>query len=459
MNILQRMALLGVISAAVAALVLTSTRTRTSEAAISGIVTDTGKLSLSVDGLGTNNSSGTIQVDKPAGGTVRSAHLACAGTGGFGPIPDDAISLDGTPIAWDLHVLNAYPFNSHYADVTSVVSSTLNAAPAGLSDVTVSETSPFAVDGCILAVIFNDPAQTVDRTVVLLFGGQTLSGDTFTITLGDPIDTSDSNLTLDMGLGISYSYQGIDGHACGGGQYSVVDVNGSPLSDCSGNYDDGAPADGALLTVGGVGDSNANPADPANVTEDDELYDLIPFVQDGDTVITVDTVNPSGDDNIFFAHVLTLGSARVTTEICDDEIDNDGDDLVDLNDPDCQDLPESTPTQPAEEDEEEPTATPCIPPLVGYRCDGSSGGGGGGSAATPTVPASQPTPVVSVAPATVVPPAPAQPSGAVISAPDTGHGSGSAGSGSPVALIALGLAGLVLAGAGALRMKAQGTRS
>ena len=111
--------------------------------------------------------------------------------------------------------------------------------------------------------------------------------------------------------------------------------------------------------------------------------------------------------------------------------------------------------------EEEPTATPCIPPLVGYRCDGSSGGGGGGGAvATPTSAPVQPTPVVSVAPATVVPPAPAatQPSGALISAPDTGDGAGSGGGGAPMAFILLGLAGIVVAGAG-LRMKAARTRS
>ncbi len=117
-----------------------------------------------------------------------------------------------------------------------------------------------------------------------------------------------------------------------------------------------------------------------------------------------------------------------------------------------------------DEDEEEPTATPCIPPLVGYRCDGSSGGGGGGGgAASPTVPApaTTPTAVVSVAPATVVPPVPAatRPSGVVISAPDTGDGAGGGSSGGgAMAFMTLGLAGLALAGAGVVRFRASRTR-
>jgi hypothetical protein len=42
------------------------------------IVTETGKISLSLDGLGTNAASGTIDVEKPAGATVKkSLHGSC----------------------------------------------------------------------------------------------------------------------------------------------------------------------------------------------------------------------------------------------------------------------------------------------------------------------------------------------------------------------------------------------
>ena len=63
---------------------------------------------------------------------------------------------------------------------------------------------------------------------------------------------------------------------------------------------------GALITAGGVGDTNANPPNPnqianSNPRYDDELYNLSPFVNTGDTNINVATRNPSNDDNVFFA--------------------------------------------------------------------------------------------------------------------------------------------------------------
>jgi hypothetical protein len=71
------------------------------------------------------------------------------------------------------------------------------------------------------------------------------------------------------------------------------------------------------LTMGGIGDSDANPPDPtatditcgppAAPLCDDELYDLLPFVATGDTGIDVATLNPSNDDNIFFG-AFTLNS-------------------------------------------------------------------------------------------------------------------------------------------------------
>src|SRR5271157_5956561 len=48
---------------------------------ISLVVSMTGNLSLSVDGLGTLATSGTIRVQKPAGATVAAAYMAAASTG------------------------------------------------------------------------------------------------------------------------------------------------------------------------------------------------------------------------------------------------------------------------------------------------------------------------------------------------------------------------------------------
>jgi hypothetical protein len=109
--------------------------------------------------------------------------------------------------------------------------------------------------------------------------------------------------------------------------------------------------------------------------------------------------------------------------------------------------------QPEEEDEPDATATPCIPPLVTYRCDGTSGGGGGSNPAPTSTPAAaEPTPVVSVAPATVVPSQPAvAPVG--IAAPDTGDGTATAGaSGLPIAYMVLLALASISAGIGIIRI-------
>lgn len=273
---------------------------------IDPVVTETGLISLSVDGNGTNDVSGTIQVNKPDGATVRSAYFAAASTGFYNySIPNGGVQIDGTGVNWDMTEASSISSYNHWADVTDIVKAKIDAAAAGLVDFTITESSTYYVDGEILAVIFDDPNQTITNTVVLLFGAQDINGDTFAIGLADPIDKSDPNLVLDLSLGISYGYQP-------SGQRSEIDVNGTRMTSSAGGQDDGEASNGALLTVGGIGDTNDNPADPyatdsGGPRTDDELYNLLPFVNDGDTNINVFTINPSDDDNIFFA-ALFLGS-------------------------------------------------------------------------------------------------------------------------------------------------------
>ena len=73
--------------------------------------------------------------------------------------------------------------------------------------------------------------------------------------------------------------------------------------------------------MGGIGDSTANPTDPTAPPAascsprcDDELYDLLPFVNNGDTKISVNTVNPSGDDNIFLSSMFFRGTTALVGE-------------------------------------------------------------------------------------------------------------------------------------------------
>jgi pimeloyl-ACP methyl ester carboxylesterase len=281
-------------------------------------IVETGRVSVSIDALGTLNTTGEIQVMKPAGATVRKAFLASATTGfayyNQGPLADGDVYLEYFPVYWNTITESSIYSYNHLADVTVIIKAVVDPAPAGRVDLNVFESDSYRIDGETLVVIFDDPSQSEDNTVALLFGAQNWSGDTFEITFDRPIDTDDPNLVLDMSLAISYGAQG-----CANGQYSQIDVNGSRLTTSAGGEDDGTCANGALVTAGGVDDSNANPPDPYSGDTDDpryddELYNLKPFVEDGDTGITVNTYNPSADDNIFMAVFSLSGSASIGIE-------------------------------------------------------------------------------------------------------------------------------------------------
>jgi len=280
------------------------------------VITETGQITLSSDGLGITGSLGLLLVDKPsAGATVRAAYLASASRGFSGyTISDGEITLAGQGVAWDTVIANGIFSYNHWADVTDIVAPILDPAGAGFSVLELVEPFSFAVDGSALYVIFDDPATTITRTAIIAFGAQATTGDQFNIGFGQPVDV-DANTAIEMGLAISYGAQGQ-----GDCQVSHIDVNGIRLTSDAGHTDDGEFADGALVTVGGIGDSRANPADPNGIAcdtgiigDDDELYDIAGFVNDGDTGVTVNTFNPSNNDNIFVAHLL-LDFAAVVGE-------------------------------------------------------------------------------------------------------------------------------------------------
>jgi PKD repeat protein len=276
-------------------------------ASLTPVVTEHGKISISVDGLGTAN-TGTIQAEKPVNATVRSAYLTAASGWGNNVISDGAITIDGTGVNWDT-ALYANCYNT-WADITPIVKNKIDSAPAGRIDFTVTNSG--SIDGQALIVIFNDPSQEHDNTIILLFGGQDPVGDSFKIALSEPINKTTPDLLIDMGLGISFSYQP-------GSQVSIIDVNSQRLTSSAGGQDDAISGSGRLITVGGLDDSNDNPvnpslSNPSDMRYDDELYNLLPFVSDGDTNITVFTQNPSNDDNIFFAYFFMKSTTAIVGE-------------------------------------------------------------------------------------------------------------------------------------------------
>lgn len=288
------------------------------------IISETGFISLSADGWGSLDPNGLIQVEKPSSGaTVRSAFLGGVSTGYYGvPIADNCISLAGNGVSWDATASHPYPFLNYWADVTAIVAPVLNPAAAGVHDLVIDECNSIYIDGVALYVIFDDPEATIVRTAVLAFGSQNPAGDTFNLGFGQPIDVEPGDV-IELGLAISYGYQQ------GSCQQSTISVNGTLISSSAGGNDDGDYADGALITVGGIGDSRDLPADPFFTCDnsdytfyDDELYDVVSFVNDGDVALSITTNNPSNNDNIFAAHLLldyaaVIGEGAVLTPAFD----------------------------------------------------------------------------------------------------------------------------------------------
>jgi hypothetical protein len=297
----------GLVRAAACSIVALAVCASGAYASLDVFYSDVGNIRLSVDAIGSNGVSGTIQVAKPAGATVKRAFMFAASTGftSFTP-PDDEVSIDGTAVTWDpVHTMsNGISSTNVAADVTGIVKDKLDISDAGRVDFAIAEKDTGYMDGEILAVEFSDAAAP-QSTVALMYGAQSTTGDHFALGLASPLKPSN---TLTMGLGISFGYQPI-------GQFSQVDVNGTRISTSAGGQDDGVGVNGALITAGGLDDLPDNPADPLATDEtcgnaprcDDELYDLKPFVASDAASIGIDTLNPSRDDNIFFAAFTLAG--------------------------------------------------------------------------------------------------------------------------------------------------------
>jgi hypothetical protein len=283
----------------------------------------TGNVGLSVDGIGGNdNNVGSVDAKIPVGATILKAYLYSAGVPVTYPnspttlndYNTTGITLNGSAITnFDTLVgaTSTRPditgWKTARADVTSLVQNwTAGAATDTFSWAVTEGTRNSAIDGEVLAIVYSHASRPTG-SVVLLNGGQNTGGETTTVNFGSPISNPNAvGFAAEFGLGISFS--------CCGDQISNVDVNGQALTRFAGNHDDGLQlADGSLITVGGLGDDPAN--NVANYDDDDELYDLRPYLQDGDTSFSIFTRNPTDDDNIFFA------SLYITAEVSD--VNND----------------------------------------------------------------------------------------------------------------------------------------
>lgn len=281
-----------------------------------------GKIAVTTDGLGTDD-QGLLQADIPAGSRVELAYLHVA-TRSFSisnpPAPGvqpNQIGFAGqsVPLSWLTNVQDStlINFETGRADVTTLVRNIVGSG-GGIFDFAVDETVTGVaseIEGTSLTVIYSNP-NLPERTILVLDGG--LSGprpQLNSLLFSKPIDLSDPSFVATMALGIQFSFPSPAPFE----QYSSVTVNGQPLTTSAGGYDDSiatAPNNGNLITVGGVGDSLTNPANPSSTTAaDDELYDLAPLLSPGDMSLDFVTSNPSDDDSVFLLVLELSGDVAI----------------------------------------------------------------------------------------------------------------------------------------------------
>ena len=285
-----------------------SSTLRTTVVGLQQIYSSTGHYTLSTDGIGSNNTSMNIRVNKPNTQAIVQKAILLSTVTPYNTISDGCVTIAGQQVNWDGSASVSF-FTSYWADVTSVVADEINAFPAGISTLPLTECNTGIIDGEALLVVFSDPLAT-EKTIIIMGGAMNPSGDNFSVTLAQAIDPSQEGALLDMGLGIGFSFQ-----LFGGNQTSEVTVNGQRITSSAGGEDDGQSGNGALITVGGIGDDHDNPVDPfaapTNIRSDDELYNILPFITNTTTSLVITTINPSLDDNIFLAYFVTSGAAVV----------------------------------------------------------------------------------------------------------------------------------------------------
>jgi LPXTG-motif cell wall-anchored protein len=269
-------------------------------AGMQNMVIETGNVSYSADGCGDSTTKRcNVEVLKPAGATVRKAYFVIASGFNFFQTPT-TVKLSDQAIAFTHKAQETrnpnngsgtFNFANHLADVTSIVKPIVDTGATGshLFAVDYSSPSGMSLSGAALTVIFDDPAAP-QGSVIYNFGTTSSVGESFTVSF--PPVTKSNLTTASLSIGVGWS-TGFDP------QVSTISLSPNGRANTIASRSAGGFDDGTNISVGGVGDNIANPANPTVSAADDELYSLQTFFEDGDTNLTVSTINPSSDDNIF----------------------------------------------------------------------------------------------------------------------------------------------------------------
>jgi hypothetical protein len=280
--------------------------TQPANASLIPFQTITGHVAVSTDGFGAVGQSGILTANVPVGATVVGAWLY---TSTFSNPTLSAVggTFNGNAVSYTSLGVNApscCQLTAGRTDVTSIVAGVVNGGLGGAYNFNITETSS-SQDGEALVVVYQLAALPV-ATVGILDGFSAVNGDSTSISFSTPLNPSDPGFFAEMRIG--------DGFSCCN-QKSTITVNGTVITENAGNRDDSVDAfdaDGSLFTMGGDNDPCLTALNPTYAT-DHERYCLQNRINNGDTTITVDTLNPSTDDNIFLIVFHVLGEATITT--------------------------------------------------------------------------------------------------------------------------------------------------
>ncbi len=247
-----------------------------------------GHIAVSADGLGVElSSSGQIQTAIALPNSTILVALLYSKTNNAGTMSQ--IGFAGATVPMTEVPSDPIGLLTYRGDVTSLVAAAVGTG-SGTFNFTVDESvtglSTQAVDGEALYVVYQNTSLPT-REVYIMEGGVTSpAGEAVDV----PLLTPYAGGRARMSIGDSFSTGD-----CPVEQYTIITVQGQQLTPCAGGLDDGdAFANGALITVGGIGDDFANPG-----RADDELYHIQQLLTLGDTSIHFVLTNPDNGDSVF----------------------------------------------------------------------------------------------------------------------------------------------------------------
>lgn len=248
-----------------------------------------------------------ITLPKPVGATtvnkifIYYAHTLLSGS----ELGANAITINGvnpnltTYTASGTSLVGYCRYREVSTSATALVN-TLNSLTAGTTtSIAVNEGSNSGkIDGVGILVLWNVPTKPLGRFVIqmgTLITGPTAASQSFVV---NAIDKTLPGFSATLGVGISFS----TGNFTSNTQLSQLKIGAATptaiVTSNAGGYDDGQLSNGALITLGGFGDS-------ANSNDADELYNVASFLSNGQTQISyslkdIDTVYDDYINVVYF---------------------------------------------------------------------------------------------------------------------------------------------------------------